>query len=211
MAAADLHFAAGVIALTGGIGSGKSSVARWLRDKVGYAYISADEQVALLLEPDTCGWLRLRDILKPDFFSGDGVLDKARLRRAIFRDADLRSVVERTLHPLVLQKIRDAVREVDKHNLPCLVEVPLLYEAGWQQYFNKVIVVYAAADVCAARIQKRDGAGAEDVNAAINAQMPLKEKILRADYVIDNSERWADTAAQINKLQKELDTLLTIS
>ncbi len=211
MAAAALHFAAGVTALTGGIGSGKSSVARWFRDNAGYLYISADEQVALLLEPDALGWLRLQNILQADFFSSDGALDKARLRLAIFRDADLKSAVEMVLHPLVLQKIRVAVCGADRHNRLCLIEVPLLYEVGWQQYFNKTVVVYAAAGVCAARIQKRDGVKAGDVHAAINAQTPLREKILRADYIVDNSGRWTDTVQQIKKLQKELDTLLTIS
>ena len=205
-------FHSNVIALTGGIGSGKSSVASWLRDNAGFVYISADAVVASLLEVDSEGWQQLRVVLKPEFFLAAGQIDKAGLRAAIFRDAGLRSTVEQVIHPLVFQKIREEVAELGSQGeTRCLVEVPLLYEVGWQQYFNKVIVVYAENAVCASRLQGRDGVGVEDALAAVDMQMPLKEKILLADYKIDNSGQWSATIVLIKKLQKELDTWMSIS
>ena len=201
-----------VIALTGGIGSGKSSVAAWLRDNADFAYISADAVVAALLEVGSEGWQRLHTVLRADFFSATGQINKAELRAAIFRDPGLRTAVEEVIHPLVLEKIKAKVAALQAQGRArCLVEVPLLYEAGWQRYFNKVIMVYATDDVCAARLQGRDGVGVEEALAAINVQMPLKEKMFLADYTIDNSGQWSATVVLIKKLQKELDTWMAIS
>ncbi len=207
----DFCFAAGAVALTGGIGSGKSSVGHWLRDNAGYAYISADDIVAALLEINSCGWRQLRDVLKPDFFLADGSLDKACLRRSIFSDIDLRFTVQDVLHPLVFQKIKEVLLENDINKKPYLVEVPLLFEVGWQRYFKTVIVVYAASETCSSRLQNRDGVGSKDAAAALSAQIPLKEKVSVANYIIDNTNSWPETIIQIKKLQKELDTCLAIS
>ena len=207
----DFCFASGVVALTGGIGSGKSSVGRWLRDNAGYSYISADDIVAALLEPHSCGGRQLRDVLQPDFFLADGSLDKASLRRSIFSDIDLRSTVQDVLHPLVFQKIKEVLLKNDNNKKPYLVEVPLLFEAGWQRYFKTVIVVYAARETCLSRLQDRDGVGSKDAAAAFRAQIPLKKKVSAADYIIDNTNTWPETIIQIKKLQKELDTCLAIS
>ncbi len=207
----NLKFAVGVVAVTGGIGSGKSSVCRWLRDKAGYAYTSADEQVALLLKKDAPGYQRLRTILTADYFLADGSLDKPALRSAIFRDVGLRSAVEDVLHPLVLEKIKDFAINPHRAESICLVEVPLLYEVGWQGYFTRVIVVYANNEICLARVQKRDNSSIADARVAINTQMPLKEKALMADYVVKNNGIWDDTVSYLDKLQKELDSLLPMS
>jgi dephospho-CoA kinase len=207
----DFCFGTGVVALTGGIGSGKSSVGRWLSENAAYAYINADNIVASLLEVNAIGWLGLRSILKPEFFLTNGEIDKASLRLAIFSDADLRSAVEGILHPLVFEKIKVAALEAGNKDLRCLVEVPLLYEVGWQRHFKTVIVVYASNDVCAARIQKRDGVSYENAKAGINSQKPLKGKAIMADHVIENTGLWAATVVQLNKLQKKLDTSMPIS
>ncbi len=211
MALEKFCFHSSVIALTGGMGSGKSSVASWLRDNSGFFYINADKVVAGLLEIGADGWRQLRRVLGAGFFAGQGALDKLLLRKAIFQDAGLRIAVERVIHPLVLQGIRLEVarKEGSKHR--CLVEVPLLYEAGWQRYFTHVIVVYASDDICAGRVQKRDVVALEDARVAISAQMPLVEKVRMSDYCIDNSGSWVETVRQLNKLQKELDTLGTMA
>ena len=208
----SFRFQPWVIALTGGIGSGKSTVAAWLRDNAGFAYISADSLVASLLGVGSEGWQQLHAVVGPEFFSVAGQIDKAGLRLAIFRDPGLRSAVEQVIHPLVFKKIRGEVAALEEQgNKRCLVEVPLLYEAGWQRYFKKVIVVYAEDALCTARLQARDEMRLEDALAAVDVQMPLKEKIRLADYVIDNSGQWSATIILIKKLQKELDTWMSIS
>jgi dephospho-CoA kinase len=88
-----------------------------------------------------------------------------------------------------------------------LVEVPLLFEAGWQDDFDKVVVVYAAEAVCLARICRRDGVSLDEAGKGLYVQMPIKEKVMAADYVIDNSGNWSDTLIQLLHLGEILEDL----
>ncbi|MFW8600316.1 dephospho-CoA kinase [Desulfobacterota bacterium M19] len=201
-----------VVGLTGGIASGKSSVWRWLMAHGGLTGLNADELVAELLKVGGEGWRQLRVWLDPAFFPSGGRLDKPMLRREIFNNISLRRRVESCLHPLVLMAIRERIAAVPVSNhRPMLIEVPLLFEAGWQKFFNKVILVSAADDVCLSRLRVRDGVTEEEARLAMKAQIPLAEKCRWADYVINNSAGWPKTVIQLEKLQKELDTIVAMS
>lgn len=188
-----------VLAVTGGIGSGKSRVARWLADECALPLYDADAEVRTLLTPHEAGWLRLRTWLSPDYFADDGTLLKAKLRQAIFQDTELRLMVEHDLHPLVLANLQGKIRQGP---CPCLVEVPLLYEVGWQGYFARVLVVYASPEVCCRRVALRDRLSPEAAQAAIAVQMPIMEKVRLADYTVDNSGPWGETVCQLEKIKK---------
>jgi len=194
-----------VIAVTGGIGSGKSRVARWLAHACAVPLYDADAEVRMLLTPQEAGWQRLRARLSPDYFADDGSLFKAKLRQAIFQDAVLRQAVEHDLHPLVLAQLQAKIR---KGPCPCLVEVPLLYEVGWQGYFAGVLVVYAPVEVCCERVALRDRISPDEALAAIRVQMPIMEKIAQADYTVDNSGSWVETTCQLEKIKKLWPLLL---
>jgi dephospho-CoA kinase len=212
MSASESSFPPRVVGLTGGIASGKSSVCRWLMDHGGLPGLNADELVAELLEVGGEGWRQLRIWLDSAFFSSNGQLDKPMLRREIFSDTRLRHRLESCLHPLVLTEIRQRVAALSASNQrPMLIEVPLLFEAGWQVFFNKVILISAADDVCLSRLRARDGVTDEEARLALKAQLPLERKRQWADYVIDNSAKWPETVIQLEKLQKELDTIVAMS
>ncbi len=212
MSTPESSFPPAVVGLTGGIASGKSSVCRWLMEHGGLTGINADELVAELLKAGGEGWRQLRLWLDPAFFFSDGRLDKPMLRREIFNNISLRRRVESCLHPLVLTAIRERVTAIPVSNQrPMLVEVPLLFEAGWQVFFNKVILISAADDVCLSRLRARDGVTEEEARLALKAQISLAEKRRWADYVIDNSAEWPKTVIQLEKLQKELDTIVAMS
>ncbi len=212
MSTPESRFPPRVAGLTGGIASGKSSICRWLMEHGGLTGLNADELVAELLEVGGEGWRQLRVWLDPSFFSSDGRLDKPMLRRGIFSDTRLRRRVESCLHPLVLTVIRERVAAMPASNQrPMLVEVPLLFEAGWQIFFNKVILISAADDVCLSRLRARDGVTEEEARLALKTQIPLARKRQWADYVIDNSAKWSETVIQLEKLQKELDTIVAMS
>ncbi len=201
-----------IVGLTGGIASGKSSVRRWLMEHGGLTGLNADELVAELIEVDGEGWRQLRVWLDSAFFSSNGQLDKPMLRREIFSDTRLRHRVESCLHPLVLAAIRERVATMPaSKQRPMLIEVPLLFEAGWQVFFNKVILISAADDVCLSRLRVRDGVTEEEARLSIKSQIPLARKRQWADYVIDNSAKWPETVIQLKKLQKELDTIVAMS
>ncbi|MDA8161013.1 MAG: dephospho-CoA kinase [Desulfobacteraceae bacterium] len=185
-------------AITGGIGSGKSRVARWLATECGLPLLAADQEVRALLEPGEAGWQRLRR-LGPDFFDPDGTLRKASLRRAIFADPGLKRQVESALHPLVLAALLAKMAGVPGR---CLVEVPLLYEVGWQDYFVEVVAVVAPETICLERVMRRDQVSENEARAAIAAQMPIADKAAQADKVIDNGGAWPDTVGQLQAIKK---------
>ncbi|MDA8417420.1 MAG: dephospho-CoA kinase [Desulfobacteraceae bacterium] len=185
-------------AITGGIGSGKSRVASWLAAECELPLLAADQEVRALLEPGEAGWQRLR-WLGADFFDPDGKLRKARLRRAIFSDPGLKRQVESALHPLALAALLAKMASVPGR---CLIEVPLLYEAGWQDYFVEVVAVVAPETICLERIMRRDQVSEDEAQAAIAAQMPIADKAAQADKVIDNGGAWPDTVHQLQAIKK---------
>ncbi|MFH1215977.1 MAG: dephospho-CoA kinase [Pseudomonadota bacterium] len=186
-----------VTGLTGGMGSGKSSAARFLCRRFAISCFSADRVVHELLEPQQSCWRVVREL--GAFLNEDQTLNKPLFREALFADNELREQVNNKMHPLVHQalfeKIHHANREFGQYHF--LIDVPLLYEAEWRNMFATVIVVYAAPEKCIERVVARDGVPREQAERSICSQWPLREKALRADHVVDNSGLWSDSCIQL--------------
>ncbi len=191
------------VGLTGGMGAGKSSAARFLRQRFGLAYIDADVICRQLLEPEASGWHALVDCFGGRFLAPDRSVDRPRLRDAIFADPALRQQLDRLLHPLARRELHRRLAALAMVGR-CLVEVPLLYEAGWEAEFDGVVVVYAPFEQCRARLCRRDRISGEAAELAMAAQIPLAEKALRAGHVIDNSGPWHETCLQLLHLGEVL-------
>jgi dephospho-CoA kinase len=197
-----------VLGLTGSIGSGKSTVAELFRQH-GALLISADRISRELLAPGGAGSGLLRQALGGRFFDGNLELDRAALRRAIFAEPDLRRKVDAVLHPLIRERIAELLAAGERP-LPVatrtpifrgvVVEVPLLFEAGWQDDFDCVVTVQADEQQALDRLRQRDGVSRAEAAAAIAAQLPLSEKIARAEYLIDNRGSLDETARQVADL-----------
>ncbi len=183
-----------LIGITGGIGSGKSTVGRFWSSHYNLPLFDIDAMCRLLLEKDEPGWAALRDLLGGSFFTAGGELDRQRLRAAIFLDEALRSQVNELIHPLALQLMQRAV--VGLRAPLALADVPLLYEAGWQDGFHRIVVVFADRETCCRRTVSRDGVSGEEALRALRSQLSLAEKALRADHVVDNSGCWLRTRLQ---------------
>lgn len=189
-----------LIGITGGIGSGKSTVSRFWSAYSKLACIDIDNICALLLHKGKPGWKQLKKYLDGSFFGRDGQLDRRRLRLAIFSDHGLRSEVNSLIHPLALEEMnKTAVKEKEK---VVLVDVPLLYEAGWQGKFTSSVVVFADYNTCCQRTMKRDKIALDEVKQAVCSQLPLAEKALRADHVINNSGSVVSTMLQVIHLAR---------
>lgn len=196
-----------VIAVTGGMGSGKSSVAAYLCELAGVRGLSADTICRQLLEPEAPGWLAVRAAFGQRFFLADQHLDRPLLRRVLFENHEFRHELNALLHPLVRNEIAACIeREMDQSpgaKVPSryVVEVPLLYEAHWEHDFSQVVVAYADDATCVRRIMLRDLVSEAEARQAIGAQMDLERKARLADHVIDNSGPWSDTCLQIMHLR----------
>lgn len=191
-----------IIGITGGIGSGKSSVCEYWAALTGLPHINIDGVCAQLLEKEQVGWRLLRETLSSSFFLKDGSLDRKKLRTAIFQDESLRLRLNDLLHPLAFDRMVEVVH-YNKCNT-VLVDVPLLYEAGWEDFFSSCVVVYAHQAICSRRLVGRDNIGVTEAEKTIRAQLPLADKVMMADHVIDNSGNWLSTCLEIRHLAKIL-------
>jgi dephospho-CoA kinase len=176
-----------VFGLTGGIGSGKSAVARRFRER-GLPVIDAD---GLAREAVAKGSPGLADIVErfgPDMLDEGGHLDRKKLAASVFSDDEARRALNAITHPRVaaLAAERAASLAAVGEPLACY-EVPLLFEAKLDAALSPVVVVATPLDLQVSRAVERDGGSAEDVLARVRAQLPLDEKVRRAAFVIDNS------------------------
>lgn len=186
-----------LIGITGTIGSGKSSVCRFLAGYAGLPLIDIDQLCRDLLVVDQPGWQALQAKLEGSYFLPDGQLDRKKLRRAIFNDAGLRRDINTLIHPLAHERLQE---EAALQSGPVLVDVPLLFEAGWQDYFSPTVMVFADAGTCCRRIAERDRITPDEAGKAVMAQMDPGEKAMLAEHVIDNRYCWLWTRLQTTHL-----------
>ncbi|MCI5211592.1 MAG: dephospho-CoA kinase [Candidatus Electrothrix sp. ATG2] len=186
-----------IIGVTGGIGSGKSRVCTFLSNQYNLPLISLDIICRDLLQQQQTGWQALRTLLPDAYFGPNGELDRQLFRQQLFHDSSLRKRVDAVLHPLARHEME---QQAAKLHGPVFVEIPLLFEAGWQDAVQLIIVVYADTPIRLQRIMQRDQITEEEAKKAVAAQQCLRKKATSADHVIDNSGPWDRTCAQIQGL-----------
>lgn len=196
-----------IVGVTGGMGAGKSLVAGLLGKLLGVEVLSADILCRNLLQQDMPGWRGIQNKWGNRFFAPDGNVDRPVLRKVLFDNPEVRQEIEKILHPLVRQAIMLRAEETRGVRAGLVVEVPLLFEVGWQNDYDWVVVVYADQECCIHRIVMRDKVGWDDGWRAVHSQISLKEKVLLADSVIDNSGPLALTILQIYQLVHFLERL----
>ena len=192
------------IALTGGPGSGKSTVARMFQE-LGAQVIDADDVARNVVAPGQPAWEEIRREFGPDYFQEDGSLDRARMAQLVFQDAGARQKLNAIVHPQVGLEIARRLQGLATQGVNLvMVEVPLLYEAGLEKNFDVVIVVDVGKKEQIARLSARDGRPAREAEGILKAQWPLVTKKARADFVVDNRGSPEDTRSQVKKLWQQL-------
>ncbi len=191
-----------LVGLTGGIGSGKSTVARMLSDR-GAVVLDSDVLAREAVEPGTPGFdavvARFGDgVLRPD-----GSLDRHALASIVFADDAARADLEAIVHPAVRRAIAEAVAAHAHTDDVVVVDSPLLIETGAHEGFPLVVVVTASADARVARLVER-GMDEADVRARMAAQMPLEEKVSLADLVVENDGTPAELEERVDRLWSDL-------
>ena len=184
-----------LIGITGGIGSGKSRVCRFWAKHFSLPVIDLDAICKSLLNVGEPGWQAIQDCFGDRFFTEDAEIDRPLLRQTLFADNELRRQVDNLLHPLARKIMGQRVRQLKSQVV--LVEIPLLFEAGWSGDVDAVVVVFAGTEVRCRRIVERDKVNSAQAMQAIRSQMSLADKVMSADHVIDNSGDWLDTCLQI--------------
>ena len=188
------------IAVTGGYGSGKSSVSRLLAKDLNGQLVNTDELCRFLLEPGREGLLCLVKTFGKRFLTTDGGLDRGLLRQVVFRDSEVKTKLEDILHPLVRGEVKRNAEVCQKAGVHLVVEVPLLFEVSWQDDFDISVLVRIDNKTSAERAAKRDNITVADAERIIALQMPMTQKELLADHIIDNSGTFASTAQQVARL-----------
>ena len=191
-----------LVGLTGGIGSGKSTVARMLAAR-GAVVLDADVLAREVVEPGTAGFDAVLERFGDTVRSPDGSLDRARLAAIVFADDDARRDLEAIVHPQVRVRIGEAAAAHADTDAVVVVDSPLLIETGAHESFPVVVVVTAPDDARIARLTAR-GMGEADARARMAAQMPLEEKASYADVLLDNGGSEAELESQIDRLWADL-------
>ncbi len=190
------------IGITGSICSGKSSVIRFLGQILSVDVLDSDQICRELLQINQEGWMGVTKNWGDTFLTKNKEVDRIKLRQAIFKDPLIREQLENILHPLVRQRIKMRAEKKFRSDENLLIEIPLLFEVGWQDDFDWTILAYATNETCLERIIVRDRVSAKEAVKALNAQMDIWDKVQLSDSVIDNSGSWVQTVLQMCYLKR---------
>jgi dephospho-CoA kinase len=187
------------IGLTGGIACGKSTVASMLVD-LGAILIDADKLAREVVMPGRPALQQIAERFGQGLILPDGSLHRKALGEIVFNEPSARKDLEAITHPLIREAMWEQMRQAEAAEPERLVvvDVPLLYESGLQEYFQKVMVVYVPEEVQLKRLMERDAITFEAAQLRLKAQMPIEQKKLLANIVIDNSGDLSDTEQQIH-------------
>ena len=193
------------VGLTGGIASGKSTVARMLAAK-GAILIDLDELAHAVEEPEGPVWQGIVSHFGEGILLPDRQIDRRKLGAIVFADREKRDLLNRLVHPAVVAEWRRRLGEIEKTRPDAVVlsDVPLLIEAGLKTMVDMVLLVYLPPEEQICRLTARNGFPREEAERRVAAQMPIGEKISHADIVIDNVGSVEETSRAVDRVWEEL-------
>lgn len=191
------------VCVTGTIGCGKSRVARFLAEYCHLPYIDVDDIARDIMQPGGVGIQALK-AYNAALCKDDGSLNRALLREEIFNAPAVRAEVDGLLHPLIQSAL---VAQLQGLQSRAVIEIPLLYETGWDAFFTNIVVVYAKRQTCLDRIMARDQVSRADAEKAYSNQMDMELKKSLSPYVIDNDGAWEATLEQIRVIASKLTNM----
>ena len=192
-----------IIGLTGGIASGKSTISAYLQQK-GAVVLDADAIARELSQPGGAIHAAYVTHFGPAVLLADGTLDRRRIGQQVFDCPADRNWVDQTTHPLIQAELEARLRAKEEQGVPLiLLDVPLLFESGWDKMTEGACLVYTDETVQLERLMARNGYEQAEALARIRVQMPLEEKKQRAKWLIDNNGSLSAAFAQADQLWKE--------
>ncbi len=193
-----------VIGLTGGIASGKTAVSRCF-EQLGVPVIDADVVAREVVSPGEPALDAIVKTFGSDVLDSAGRLDRTRVRDLVFGDPERRRALEQLLHPEIRRRMREKLEQLD-HDYAVLV-IPLLLEAGQTDLVDRVLVVDTPEALQIARAVERDGSTENKIREIMAAQISRKERLSRADDVIENRGSMEDLLERVGKLDQFYRTI----
>jgi len=189
-----------VIGLTGGIGTGKTEVTHVLRE-LGAVVIESDKVAHLSYRPGTDAYDEIIDQFGKEVLDDSGVIDRGKLGGLVFAGADSRIQLEKIVWPAVRSWITERlIHEKERGTKIIVIEVPKLFEAGWDDLADAIWTVEASSAAVAQRVNVRSNLSETEINARVQAQITRAERAKRADLLIENSAEIADLRERITNL-----------
>lgn len=187
------------LAVTGGIGSGKSTISNYIALKYGYHFIDADKVGhEILFNGDVI--LKLKELFGEKIFSDD-LPDRKKIAAEVFKENRSITAFNRIVHPAILKNIELEIEKYEK----VLVEAALLFEAGWETSFDASILVTCSEERRIKRVLKRDKRGREEIVAIIKKQIDAEEALCRTSYIIKNDFELKKTFSDTDRLIIEIE------
>ncbi len=193
-----------LIGMTGGIGSGKSTVTRFFRE-LGVPVIDADEVARQIVQPGSDPLNEIIAAFGPDVLDRNGTLDRERMRDIIFSDSQKRHLLEGILHPRIIEEMR---RQASQVSAPyCILSIPLLVETGHTGAVDRVLVIDVPEEIQRKRAMQRDNLTARAYRAITLAQASREERLAVADDIIDNGGSLEDLQQQVEAMHRKYRAL----
>ncbi|MBK7994434.1 MAG: dephospho-CoA kinase [Blastocatellia bacterium] len=196
------------VGLTGGIGTGKSHVAKTFIELGCYVF-DADKIARQVVEPGEVGFEKVVAEFSKEILAEDGTIDRAKLGQVIFSSPEKREKLNQILHPIIIDKQDSLISETINQdpNAIVIIDAALMIETGSYKRFDKLIVVYCDKESQIERVMKRNNLSRSEVESRINSQMPSDEKRKYADIEIDTSGSFKETEDKVKVVYQELKGL----
>jgi dephospho-CoA kinase len=191
-----------VIGLTGGLGTGKTSVALILQS-LGMKMINTDQIGHQLLKPGTVVYEKVKAAFGSEIVRADGEIDRAALGKIVFKNPTARQRLNALTHPAIIARMKAEVEELRRRGEDVVVEIPLFFEAKMTKEeagLDEIWVVATSPGTQLARVMARDGSTEEETWRRMAAQLPLGEKMSRADVVVYNEGKQTDLKEEVQRL-----------
>ena len=189
-----------IIGLTGGIGSGKSTVSRFL-EELGAVILDADKVGHQAFEPDSEVWQQVVASFGRQIVDSNGYIDREKLGKLVFGDSEALTRLNRIMHPAIYEVVRARLEEYRRQGVDVVVlEVPLLLEAGWNSLVDEVWVTTASENTVLKRLVERTGLPEHESLARIHSQLSSEERVKHADVIIDTDCSLDELKVKVNEL-----------
>ena len=194
-----------IVALTGGIATGKSVAARVLEELGCYIH-HADKTAHELMEPEKPAWREIVDHFGEEILNNDKTINRSKLGSIVYSDRKERLFLNKIVHPLVSEKRKEIIQSLEKDGRYKIFvsEAALTIEAGFVQFFDRIVVVYCEKETQIKRLMKRDQISRSEALEKLKSQKDPEEKTKYADYIIDTSGTLLSTIEQAERVYRNL-------